>query len=356
MKRNKQFRAVDFFSGAGGLTYGLRVAGIDVLAGIDNDESCKMTYEVNNSGSKYLCKDISKYNPAELAKEIGVLRNDDNLIFAGCAPCQYWSIINTTRERSRKGKDLILDFQRFIDYFLPGYIIVENVPGVSSQLDSPMGRFIWELESLGYHVAHEVTDMSAYGIPQSRRRFTLLASRLTEMTLPKKRQTKKSVRDSIGVHNGFMKIGAGTKDRSPFLHTVSGLSEKNIKRLKLTPRDGGNRTKWQAIEDLGLDCYRNKGNIFHDTYGRMWWDKPAPTITTKFFSISNGRFAHPEENRAISLREGATLQTFPKKYKFHGSSIQSIAKMIGNAVPPRFATILGRHILKTAASHGGQHG
>lgn len=349
-ERNRQLKAVDFFSGAGGLSYGFRNAGIEVLAGIDNDKSCKETYEINNNGSVFLNKDISSYKPHELKRQLNIVRDDDNMIFAGCAPCQFWTIINTSKEKSHKSKNLILDFQQFIEYFRPGFILVENVPGISSKKGSPMGRFIDVIETLGYNVAHGVKNMSEYGIPQRRRRFTLLASRVSEVTLPIAKQTKRTVRDVIGVHNGFQKIGAGTKDNTKFIHTTAGLSKKNLKRLKLTKRNGGDRSRWQTIKELELPCYAKDNKIFYDTYGRMWWDKPAPTITTKFFSISNGRFAHPEENRAISLREGATLQSFPKKYRFSGSSADSIAKMIGNAVPPKFAEILARHITKIAKS------
>jgi DNA (cytosine-5)-methyltransferase 1 len=135
------------------------------------------------------------------------------------------------------------------------------------------------------------------------------------------------------------------------MHTTAGLSEDNIKRLKLTPKNGGSRGSW-ANTELQIEAYKkNKSNVsFNDTYGRMSWNKPAPTITTKFFSISNGRFAHPDEDRPISLREGATLQTFPKTYKFIGNSIASIARMIGNAVPPSYAKNLGITIIKNHAS------
>jgi len=346
MKRSIKLKAVDFFSGAGGLSYGLRNAGIEVLAGLDNDKSCKQTYETNNSPAVFLDQDISRYEPYKLERELGITRDDDNLIFAGCAPCQYWTVINTSKDKSLKSKDLILDFQRFVEYYRPGFIIVENVPGISSRKGSPMGSFIDVVETLGYNIAHGVTSMSEFGIPQRRRRFTLLASRVTKVTLPIAKQTELTVRDVLGEHNGFPRIQAGTRDNTVFMHTAAGLSKKNLTRLQMTKHDGGDRSKWQNIKKLELPCYANGNKIFYDTYGRIWWDKPAPTITTKFFSISNGRFAHPEENRALSLREGATLQSFPKKYRFVGSSVDSIAKMIGNAVPPKFAEILGRHIIK----------
>lgn len=344
----QHLKAIDFFSGAGGLTHGLMVAGISVLAGIDNDGSCKETFEKNNKGAIFLRKDITKYSPDDLKRDLNIKKNDDDMIFAGCAPCQFWSIIRTSKEKSKKTKNLILDFQRFIDYFRPGFVVVENVPGISSKRESPMGNFIVALKSFGYNVAHGVTDMSLYGVPQKRKRFTLLASRVSAISLPKPTGKKITVRDVLGVKNGFSKIKAGTKDKTSFLHTAASLSKKNLERLQMTEKNGGNRSSWQNKKTHQLACYASGEKKFYDTYGRMWWDKPSPTITTKFFSISNGRFAHPEENRAISLREGATLQTFPENYEFISTSMASIAKMIGNAVPPKFAKIIGKQIIMSA--------
>lgn len=346
MKNKTKIRAVDFFSGAGGMTYGLRQAGIEVVAGVDNDPSCKETYEKNNPGSVYLCKDVSVYSPKELQKDLKISKKDDGMIFVGCAPCQYWSIIRTTKEKAKKTKDLIVNFRDFVDYFLPGYVIVENVPGFSIKKESPMKNFIDFLTTKGYDVNYEIVDMSWYGIPQMRKRFTLVASRVGKPVLPKKKDKRSLLAEAIGEKNGFLKIKAGHRDETSFVHTCSGLSEKNLERLRMTPKDGGNRDKWQKKKGYDLNCYIGKENQFKDNYARMSWNKPAPTITTKFFSISNGRFAHPEENRAISLREGASLQTFPKNYKFISSSIAEIAKMIGNAVPPKFAKQLGDSIVK----------
>ena len=348
MTTKNKLKAIDFFSGAGGLTHGLKVAGIDVIAGIDNDGTCKDTFEKNNAGAIFLEKDITKYLPADLERDLKIQKNDDYMIFAGCAPCQFWSIIRTSKEKSKKTRNLILDFQEFIEYFKPGFVVVENVPGISSKKGSPMGRFIAALESLGYNVAHDITDMSLYGIPQKRRRFTLLASRISPISLPKPTGKRMTVRDVLGIKNGFIKIKAGMADKTDFLHTVAGLSKKNIERLRMTNKNGGDRSAWQNNAKYQLTCYASGEKKFYDTYGRMWWDKPSPTITTKVFSVSNGRFAHPEEDRAISLREGATLQTFPKNYRFVGTSVASIAKMIGNAVPPEFAEIIGRQIIKAA--------
>ncbi len=347
MVAENKLRAIDFFSGAGGLTYGLRAAGIAVIAGIDNDATCKATFEENNPGAIFLEKDIAAYSSADMERDLKIKKNDDRMVFVGCAPCQFWSIIRTSKEKSKKTKNLILDFQRFIEYFRPGFVVVENVPGISYKNESPMGCFISALEAFGYNVAHGITDMFLYGIPQKRRRFTLLASRVSPISLPKPTKEKITVRDVLGVKNGFRKIKAGTADKTDSLHVAAGLSKKNMERLQMTGKDGGDRSGWQNKEKYQLACYASGEKKFYDTYGRMWWDKPSPTITTKFFSISNGRFAHPDEDRAVSLREGAVLQTFPKSYKFLNTSMASIARMIGNAVPPKFAEIIGRQIIES---------
>ncbi len=347
MRKKSELKAIDFFSGAGGLTYGLRIAGIDVLAGIDNDVSCKETFEKNNKGAVFLEKDISKYSPEELERDLKIEKKDDCMIFAGCAPCQFWSIIQTNKEKSEETKNLVLDFQRFIEYFEPGFVVVENVPGISSRPGSPMGKFIDTLKSMGYEVACGITDMSLYGIPQKRKRFTLMASRISKISLPEPTGETKTVRDAIGVQNGFPKIGAGVKDKTSFMHTSAKLSGKNLERLRMTRKNGGDRSAWQGKKTHRLPCYDSDEKKFHDTYGRIWWDRPAPTITTKFFSVSNGRFAHPDEDRGLSLREGATLQTFPKNYEFVSTANTSVGKMIGNAVPPYFAELIGREIISS---------
>ena len=188
----------------------------------------------------------------------------------------------------------------------------------------------------------KVIDLSYYGVPQSRRRFSLIATRLdVEISLPQADEKQALLSEFIGESHGFQKIEAGHKDSTDFNHTVAGLSDKCLRRLRKTRHNGGSRLDWANDADLQLKCFIGKDDSFKDSYGRMWWSKPAPTITTKFFSISNGRFGHPDENRAISLREGATLQTFPKDYVFKSNSIATTARLIGNAVPCEYARRLG---------------
>lgn len=343
----KEFRAIDFFCGGGGMTCGLRQAGINVLAGVDFDGDCKETYEFNNPGSKFVKANIKTLPTNHFEEELGIKKNDDNMIFVGCSPCQYYSIINTSREKSMKSKDLLMDFKRFVEYYNPGYVLVENVPGIVNNKESVLPRFLKFLEEQGYKYGEQkVVDMSYYGVPQMRKRFSLIFSRWDEtIALPKPEKERSLLKDSIGIQQGFTKIKAGHKDKSDFNHTVANLSDICLRRLAKTPKDGGDRLSWKDDAELQLKCFAGKDNSFKDTFGRMWWNRPAPTITTKFYSISNGRFAHPNEDRPISLREGATIQTFPMNYVFKTKKIVTAAKLIGNAVPPEYARRLGQTII-----------
>lgn len=346
--RKKHIKAVDFFCSGGGMSCGMQQAGIEVIAGVDFDISCKETYEANIKGSKFIHADVFELKEKDLEKKLKLKRNDDNLLLIGCSPCQFWSIINTSREKSSKSKDLLKEFRRFVEYFNPGYVVVENVPGVlRRKAESGLDEFIVWLRTNGYVVHADVHEVSNYGVPQHRKRFTLIANRITaeELKPLKKEGAKLHVRHVLGVKNGFPKIEQGYKDATKFMHSVAGLNALNLERLALTHHDGGTRLAYVDDKRLAAPCHYLKIDGFKDIYGRMFWDKPSPTITTKFFSISNGRFAHPEEDRAISLREGAVLQSFPKNYIFKTTTIANTARMIGNAVPPTYAKAVGESII-----------
>ncbi|WP_172915655.1 DNA cytosine methyltransferase [Capnocytophaga canimorsus] len=349
MKTNAiKYKAIDFFCGGGGMTYGLRQAGINVIAGVDFDGDAKDTYEYNNPSTVFIQTNIKDLSSNYFELNFNLQKNDDNLILVGCSPCQFYSIIHSDKSKSFQSKDLLMDFARFVEYYSPGYVLVENVPGILTHKDSILPAFLEKLKEIGYNnIVYKVVDMSYYGVPQSRRRFSLIATRLKNVNIDLPIPEKKSMllREAIGSKNGFSKIKAGHKDKSDFNHSVAGLSEKGLQRMKKTQHDGGSRLDWANDPELQLKCFIGKDNSFKDTYGRMWWDKPSPTITTKFFSISNGRFGHPEEDRAISIREGATIQTFPKNYVFKTGSIAATAKLIGNAVPPEYAKRVGLSII-----------
>ncbi|MBP9022213.1 MAG: DNA cytosine methyltransferase [Spirochaetes bacterium] len=343
-------KAVDFFCGAGGVTRGFLDCGIRVLAGIDIDASCRKTYQENNN-VPFLNWDISKVAPADLKNEINVNRNDDDVIFVGCSPCQYYSNIKTDKTRSMKTRYLLDDFSDFVEYYQPGYVFVENVPGFEKNKKSPIKRFMGILSSLGYHYDDKVINAKYFGVPQSRRRYILIATRLNnELTIPSEdKGSIMTVRDAIGNMMKFKNIKAGTIDETVFQHTAASLSPKNLERIMVTSKNGGDRRCWQHIKKLQLPCYQ-KHNGHYDVYSRMFWDRPAPTITTRFRSISNGRYGHPEQDRAISIREGATLQSFPMDYVFYSNSVDHIGKMIGNAVPPKVAEKIGMEIIKNFRS------
>lgn len=341
-------RAVDFFCGAGGVTCGFKLAGIDVIAGIDIDQTCRDTYEKNNKGSKFIEADISKLSFEDLESKISITINDDSLIFVGCSPCQYYSNLNTDKTKSEKSRLLLDDFREFINYFLPGYVFIENVPGIEKDKNSPLSKFKLFLEEKGYKYADKVINTKYFGVPQSRRRYVLLASRVTDNILvpSEDKSNIKTVKDAIGDYITFPKIVAGHTDKTDYLHTAASLEEINLERIRQTPKNGGDRRVWKDNDNLQLNCYKvHQGHT--DVYGRMYWEKPSPTITTKFRYISNGRFGHPEQDRAISIREGATLQSFPVQYKFHSNNLGTVAKMIGNAVPP----ILAKKIAEQFISH-----
>jgi len=342
-------KAVDFFCGGGGMSYGMLEAGINVLAGIDFEPNCKKTYEDNITGAQFIQADVFDLKEEELENKLNLSKNDNDLILIGCSPCQFWSIINTDKSKSTKSANLLIEFTRFVKYFNPGYVVVENVPGVlRKKSESGLEDFIIWLENNEYKVHFEVHNVVEYGVPQSRKRFTLIANRITEEKINpiKKEGQKVTVGDVIGESNGFPKIKAGHKDETEFMHTVPAISDIIIRRLQKVSINGGNRLGFANDPELQLPCFIGKDDSFKDTFGRLWWDRPSPTITTKFFSVSNGRFVHPDEDRALSLREGATLQSFPKEYKFYGTSTSSIARLIGNAVPPQYAKCIGEAIIK----------
>ena len=352
-ERAHMIQAIDFFCGGGGMTYGLREAGVEVIAGVDLARDCETTYESNNAGSRFVCADIKELPLDFFENEFGIRRNDDELLLVGCSPCQYYSIINTTREKSKLSKDLLLDFMRFVEFYNPGFVLVENVPGLLSREDSAFPEFLEFLNAHDFHVIYDIVNMSYYGVPQTRRRFSLVASRLGDVRMPEKDARQKLLSEFIGTKRGLKSIPAGHTDSSEFMHSTMRLAPINMKRLLRTSKNGGSRMEWKDDEELQLKCYIGKDNSFRDVYGRLRWDRPSSTITTNFIKISSGRFAHPCENRGLSIREGAKLQTFPDSYIFKGGNMAINARIIGNAVPPEYARRLGELLITLQHEYNG---
>lgn len=345
-----KLKCVDFFCGGGGMSAGMRDADISVVAAIDNDPDCEATYKANHAETAFIPEDITIMSEKTLAKA-GVKRRDDDMVFIGCSPCQYWSVITgakgaARKKKAHKARNLLGDFLRFVKYFKPGFVVVENVRGIQSNLrESKLGELLNFFDENGYAYSQGVHSAAHYGVPQTRMRYLLLASRVTDIALPPPGKKVKTVRHAIG-KGRLPIIRAGEQAQGDPLHRAPSLSPENIKRLKLTP-EGGNRKYWASRPELLIDAYKGKSTtFFSDNYGRMSWDKPAPAITTRFFALGCGRFGHPEQNRAISLREGAMLQTFKKSYIFKDKTFRVTARLIGNAVPPTLAKHIGLAIVK----------
>ena len=343
--------AVDFFCGGGGMTRGLLNAGVQVLCGIDLNPACRGTYEKNNH-VRYFETDILELTPEQLLSEYPQLKHADDLLLVGCTPCQPFSILRREEfDQSgnpipHKSVNLIVEFGRFVKALHPAHVLVENVPGLTRKGKEVLDEFKAMLKEAGYKYDDRIIYAKDYGVPQNRRRYILIASRLFSPQIPAPTYGNKdglmpyrTVRETI---SEYPHIGAGGEDKFIPNHKCANLKPILIERIMATPHDGGSRTDWP--DRLILECHKNfSGHT--DVYGRMKWDEPSPTLTVKCFSLSNGRFGHPEQDRAISLREAAALQTFADNYVFYGS-MQEIGKQIGNAVPVLLAQVLASYILR----------
>lgn len=341
----KRMTAVDIFCGVGGLTHGLVKEGIPVAAGIDLDITCKYAYEKNNSAS-FIHKDIEKMTSEEI---LGFYPGGHIRILVGCAPCRPFSKYGNRKVRKQKNDEwkLLRELARLIKGTRPGIVSMENVPLL---VNHPVfNEFTEFLSNENYDVSHSIVFCPDYGIAQNRKRLVLFASKFGKIQILGRTHSKKNyktVRDVIG---NMEPIKAGEVSKEDPLHRTQALFKINQLRIRNTPEGGGWRD-WPP--ELVSECHKKeKGKTYTDVYGRMMWDDQSPTITTQFTGYGNGRFGHPEQDRALSYREGSLLQTFPESYDFIDPAIgfigKSIGKHIGNAVPVQ----LGRVIAKTMKKH-----
>ncbi len=344
MSFKKKIGVIDLFCGIGGLSYGMYNKGLDIIAGFDIDQSCKYAFEKNNN-STFFCQDIESIDSKEIKK---LLKGYKVKIIAGCAPCQPFSSYAYKVKDKDEGKySLLYSFSRIVQEVLPDIVTMENVQQILTFEKPVLKDFIDVLEKCGYHVDVKKVFCPDYGIPQSRKRLVLLASRLGEISLIPPTHTPETyitVRKAIGM---LPPIEAGETCKDDPLHVSSDLGELNMRRIIATPYGGG----WKDWpNELLLDCHKKKsGKTYGSVYGRMVWDEPSPTMTTLCTGLGNGRFGHPVQNRAISVREAALLQTFPIDYIFFSPdekiSTTKASRYIGNAVPPRLGEVIARSIL-----------
>lgn len=334
---------VDLFCGLGGLTHGLLRGGVRVVAGIDLDAQCQYPYEGNNSAA-FIRRDVHDLSGGDLR---GLWGDAAITLLAGCAPCQSFSTYSRKGRRERKDSkwELVAEFGRLVRESKPDLVTMENVPQL---LDHKV--FSGFLTSLSdYYVWYQRVSCEQYQVPQTRKRLVLLASRFGPIELAPADEFEggaKTVREAIG---HLRPLSAGESDPNDRLHAACRLSPLNLRRIKAS-KPGGTWREWP--EPLVAKCHKRlSGGTYPSVYGRMDWNTPAPTITTQCFGYGNGRFGHPDQHRAITLREAAILQTFPESYSFlrHGDVVKFsvLGRLIGNAVPVR----LGEVIAQTLRQH-----
>ena len=337
-------RVYDFFAGCGGASCGFQAAGMEIAFALDHDADAKASFEANFSNVHFEFADIRKVSVDAVRLRVEAERPNP-VLFSGCAPCQPFTRQNTMRPKWDQDErvPLLAYFARLVEDCRPDLVFVENVPGLQ-KLDAdcqPFGGFLSRLYASDYRVDYRPVRLARYGIPQSRRRLVLVGSRHGAIHLPDEthgpgmpKERYATVRDWI---SHLPPIRAGEAHEEVPNHKAANLSARNLERVKATPEGGGNRD-WP--KHLMLECHKEFSG-YSDVYGRMSWDAPASGLTTRCTSYSNGRFGHPEQDRAISVREAACLQTFPEDFVFEGS-MASMARQVGNAVPARLAKLIGQ--------------
>jgi len=343
-------KVYDFFSGCGGASYGFKKSGMQIALGLDNNLYAAETFMLNFPEAGFIKEDIRKIKVQDIEPYYD---NSMATLFCGCAPCQPFSKQNKYKNSNDERINLLSEFGRFIEYYLPDYIFVENVPGIQnfSIEMSPLADFCDLLSKLKYtQPLISIVEASRYGVPQRRKRLIVMASKSYNIELPPFTHGDGTSNPDYSTTGDWIMnlstLRAGEVDRNDPDHCAASLSEMNLKRIRATT-EGGSRQDWP--KELWLDCHKNHSG-HSDVYGRLSYSKTASAITTKCLSYSNGRFGHPVEDRAISVREAACLQTFPRTYSFCGSMI-SKAKQIGNAVPPLMAKCFGKVFVELEQRH-----
>ncbi len=344
---------IDLFSGCGGGALGFSKAGLRAVAAVELDGDAADAYEAN-VGVRPLVMDIRRVTGEDLLRASGLNAGECTLL-SGCPPCQSFTDLrrgSRSTHRDRLRNSFYLDYLRLAGDVRPRHIAFENVPGMLSPRWRPrLDALLEGLAELGYEHVWDVLDAADFGVPQRRRRLLVVASRVSKPVLPAAthadpalsgRRAWLTVREAVG---SLAPLASGEVDASDTYHRARRHSPLALRRLRAIP-PGGARS--DLPEDLQLECHKNHSGHY-DIYGRMWWDRPAPTLTSGCTNVTRGRFAHPDQDRAITLREAMLLQTFPRAAELRGS-LDEMALQVGNAIPSLFAERIARAIFAMEAS------
>jgi DNA (cytosine-5)-methyltransferase 1 len=341
---NKEYHAIDLFSGCGGLSEGLRQAGFNVIAALELDAQAAKCYAMNHRNTTLIQKDIRRVTSTDIIKILG----DKKLhLLAGCPPCQGFSSVrrlNKKKSARDPRNSLILDFIRLVKKLKPLTIMLENVAALKDYY--LFKELIRTLERTGYQIDYDIVNVADYGVPQRRKRLVMVGSLLGEVKIAPVTGERSTVRNAIG------DLTSVKKTRDP-LHRITADHTKKVREMiKLIPRNGGSRA--DLPKEYELKCHKKKNIGFKDIYGRLRWNDVSSTITGGCLNPSKGRFLHPKENRVITPREAALLQTFPAQYRFPINIPKGVlAVLIGNALPPKFSRIQAKHLLNHITKHNG---
>ncbi len=355
--RKKALVAVELFSGGGGTAVGLKEAGFRIAAAVELDKVAAKTYNKNHPETNLIVEDIRKVSGSEL---LGLAGGQIDLL-AACPPCQGFSTLTNKYKREDERNLLIREVGRIIEETLPNSIMLENVPGLVIKGKPLFDELLRLLERLGYKYSWQVVQIADFGIPQRRRRLVLLAGKGFTIQIPERTHTVdgkfgtkkwKTLRSAIGrLRKPAVQLHEAMEMGGPHLfnwHVVRRLSDINRQRLLVTKAGA---PRGELPKKLRPECHKQSHEGFSNVYGRMSWDAPASTITAGCLTLSMGRFGHPDLDRTISLREAAYIQTFPANYKFDTCFIEQASRIVGNALPCKFAKILGDQVSGVLRRH-----
>jgi DNA (cytosine-5)-methyltransferase 1 len=356
-----ELTAIDLFCGAGGLSLGLENAGFKVLAGVEVNQKIAKTYVANHPKTKLLIRDIRNVSGSTLLKTAGV---KGIALLAGCPPCQGFSALTAKYRREDSRNNLVLEMARLVEQIEPKMVMMENVPGLATRGKAMLDEFIRRIEAKGYVVNKSVLQLADYGIPQSRRRFVLLAGKGFAIPIPgpthaQKPNEKNNLKPWLTLSDVLKDAGKpvtlsqATKKGGPKKfnwHVVRNLSQVSMDRLKAL-KAGGSR--FALPKKLRPKCHKETDKGFQNVYGRLDWKKTPPTITSGCTTPCMGRFGHPSKARTISVREAALIQTFPMNYKFETEFMDVACDLVGNALPPKFAKIVSKECLNSLNTRRG---